>query len=186
MTGVVRGSPTTTVTEIATARLRLRRWRASDAEKMSAINSDPEVTQYLNTQIDASTLDCFVDNAADHWRTHGFGLFALEVLDGAAAGDLIGFAGVSYPSSIPDMARCPELAWRLSRAWWGLGLATEAAAAAWQYAREVLGVPSVVSIIHPENARSQSVARKLGMYRAGETLSPVLGLMVDVWRPSSP
>ena len=53
-----------------------------------------------------------------------------------------------------------ELGWALARAHWGHGYATEAARAAreWAFAR---GVESLISLIHPANARSIRVAEKL-------------------------
>jgi RimJ/RimL family protein N-acetyltransferase len=45
----------------------------------------------------------------------------------------------------------------------GGGLATEAAAACRDYARDVLGVSRLIAIIDPRNRPSQRVAEKLGM-----------------------
>ena len=75
----------------------------------------------------------------------------------------------------------PELGWRLARSAWGRGLATEAAAAARDDAFERLGLPELISIIHPENERSKRVAVKLGMRMRGEITNPVFGIDVGVW-----
>ena len=76
----------------------------------------------------------------------------------------------------------PELGWRLDRTAWGRGLATEAAVAARDDAFVRLGLAELISIIHPENHRSQRVAIKLGMRRALSIENLVLGRDVDVWR----
>jgi RimJ/RimL family protein N-acetyltransferase len=40
--------------------------------------------------------------------------------------------------------------------------------------------------VHPENARSQSVARKLGMEVERHVLNPILGRFVEVWSLDAP
>jgi RimJ/RimL family protein N-acetyltransferase len=76
--------------------------------------------------------------------------------------------------------------WRLDPAHRGRGLATEAATAASDDAFTRLGLPELISVIHPSNARSQRVAAKLGMTPARQIDNPVLGLKVDVWHLPSP
>ena len=56
----------------------------------------------------------------------------------------------------------PELGWALIRAYWGHGYATEAAAAIRDWAREALSIDGLVSLISPDNIRSQRVAERLG------------------------
>ena len=56
-----------------------------------------------------------------------------------------------------------EVGWTLRPDCWGRGYATEAGAASLAYAFGVLGLSEVFSVILPENARSQAVARRLGL-----------------------
>ncbi|HEY7828055.1 MAG TPA: GNAT family protein, partial [Candidatus Limnocylindrales bacterium] len=49
------------------------------------------------------------------------------------------------------------------------GFATEAAAAARAYARDVLGLDRLVALIHPDNVASQRVAEKIGLRLERET-----------------
>jgi RimJ/RimL family protein N-acetyltransferase len=56
-----------------------------------------------------------------------------------------------------------EIGWRLRRAAWGKGYATEGAVAVRDQAFETLGITSLVSLIQPGNAASARVAEKLGM-----------------------
>jgi RimJ/RimL family protein N-acetyltransferase len=44
-----------------------------------------------------------------------------------------------------------------------------------------LGLSELISVIHPENHRSQRVATKLGMCRARTIENRLLGREVDVW-----
>jgi len=55
------------------------------------------------------------------------------------------------------------VAYLLSKAYWGQGLATEGARAGLQYGFEVLGLDQIVGLVHPENRASQRVLEKLGM-----------------------
>lgn len=48
------------------------------------------------------------------------------------------------------------------------------------------GFDEVIAIIHPENARSQRVAHKLGMHIEQQVHNPVLGRLVDVWQVDNP
>jgi RimJ/RimL family protein N-acetyltransferase len=169
------------IEEIRTPRLRLRPWVPEDEAAMAAINRDPEVTRHLNRPVDAAAIDAFYGIVAEHWATHGFGFFAVEPHDGPHAGTFIGFVGVAYPTFLPAVAARPELGWRLARETWGHGYATEAAAAARDDARDRLGLDHLISIIHPDNERSQRVAAKLGMQIESQIFNPVLDRDVDVW-----
>ena len=164
--------------ELRTERLLLRRWRPSDVGPMGAINADPEVARYLNRVPPGGS---FVPALETLWRQDGFGLWALESTEPESAGELLGFAGLGHPSFIPALEIEVEIGWRLARSAWGRGLATEAARAALAYARGPLGLPRLISIIHPENARSQRVAEKLGMKVGRLVDNPVLGVPVEVW-----
>jgi RimJ/RimL family protein N-acetyltransferase len=112
------------------------------------------------------------------WRTDGLGPFVLET----AAPDrrVIGQAGImifdtrdwtpSTRAKAGSHAR-PELGWALTRAYWGYGYATEAAAAIRDWAYQRPGVDRLVSLISPDNVRSQRVARRLGATPT-ETVTP--------------
>jgi RimJ/RimL family protein N-acetyltransferase len=169
-----------------TGRLILRRWRPEDARPMAAINSDPAVTEFLNRRMDGAATAAFLGRTEAHWAEHGFGHWAVEPLTGPLAGAMIGFVGVAYPTFMPELATRPELGWRLGAASWGSGYATEAALAARDDAFTRLGLPELISIIHPDNERSQRVAEKAGMTIERQVHNEVLGRDVDVWQVAAP
>ena len=60
-----------------------------------------------------------------------------------------------------------EIAFNLSRAHWGQGLATEAAGAALHHAFHELGLNRIEAACMPENTSSRKVLEKLGMICEG-------------------
>jgi RimJ/RimL family protein N-acetyltransferase len=171
---------------LRTERLILRPWRDEDAVPMAAVNSDPAVTELLNRRMDAAATAAFLDRTEAHWAEHGFGHWAVEPVAGPLAGAMIGFVGVAYPTFLPALATRPELGWRLAAASWGSGYATEAALAARDDAFTRLALPELISIIHPDNDRSQRVATKLGMTIEHQLFNPVIDREVDVWQLPRP
>jgi RimJ/RimL family protein N-acetyltransferase len=160
--------------QLVTSRLRLRRWREDDETAIAELSGDPEVRRYLNPAAGP-----YVERFEAHWREHGFGLWAVQRLEPEA--ECIGFVGLAYPKFLPAVAHRPEIGWRLARSAWGQGLAGEAALAVRDHALGPLGLPGLISIIHPENRRSQRVAAKLGMSVTQHVHNPVMGVAVEIW-----
>ena len=157
---------------LTTERLVLRPWRDDDLEPFAALNADPAVVEHLPGPLSRSESDAFVERIEAHHDRWGFGLWAVEVADGGALhGRLAGFTGLAVPGFDPPFAHraqpCVEVGWRLARAAWGHGYATEAAREALRVAFDDLGLPEVVSFTVPANTRSQAVMRRLGMVYDG-------------------
>jgi [ribosomal protein S5]-alanine N-acetyltransferase len=91
------------------------------------------------------------------WELRGTGQWALEE---KATGAFAGRAGLHRPER-PDWPGI-ELGWALHPDHWGKGYATEAGAAARDYAFGHHDVDAIYSLILHENTRSQAVARRLG------------------------
>jgi RimJ/RimL family protein N-acetyltransferase len=173
---------TVAVHELRTERLLLRRWRESDEAPMAAINRDPEVARFLNRPVDEAAVEGFLGLMTGHWEKYGFGPWVVESAEPETAGRFLGFAGLAHvPPFLAAAGPLPELGWRLERASWGRGLATEAAIAARDDAFARHGLEKLMSIIHPGNVRSHRVAAKIGMHRAREIENPVLGINAEIW-----
>jgi RimJ/RimL family protein N-acetyltransferase len=69
----------------------------------------------------------------------------------------------------PEGEHKTKVGWRLGRAHWGRGLATEGALASVRYGFEGLGLKRIISITLPENAASRRVMEKAGLTYRGET-----------------
>lgn len=142
--------------ELRTERLILRRWRSSDRPPFASLNADPAVAEYLSGPLARDESDAFIDRMEAHWDQHGYGLWAVEVPGEA---DCIGFAGIQRLAFMPK----DEIGWRLARAFWGLGYATEAAQAALADGFERVGFEEIISITVPTNARSRRVMERIGL-----------------------
>ncbi|MFV0358196.1 GNAT family N-acetyltransferase [Tropicimonas sp.] len=90
-----------------------------------------------------------------HWVMRGFGMRTITARGTDAA---LGFCGLWYPGTWPE----PEIGWTLYDGAEGKGIAFEAALAVRTHAFDALGRKTLVSYIHPENARSIALAERLG------------------------
>src|SRR3954447_11742815 len=97
--------------DVITARLRLSRWDpALHTPALEAINSSPEAVRYLNDGVPYTPAESAAQSArfASHWAAHGFGLWAVTVLE---TGEVMGFAGLSHPLWFPELADQVEVGW---------------------------------------------------------------------------
>jgi ribosomal-protein-alanine N-acetyltransferase len=145
---------------LRTDRLVLRRWRASDREPFAALNADPVVMEHLVARLTRDQSDTMVDVIEAGFDEHGFGLWALEVVD---TGDFIGFTGLSVVRFDAPFAPAVEVGWRLANTAWGHGYASEAARRAIAYGLDEVGLPEIVSFATVRNARSRAVMERVGM-----------------------
>jgi RimJ/RimL family protein N-acetyltransferase len=143
---------------IRTERLLLREWREEDRDPWAALNADPQVMEYFPATLDRAESDAAFDRIASTLAERGRGLWALD-LDGA----FIGFTGLAEPRFDAPFTPATEIGWRLARAAWGHGYATEAASAVLDHAFGALGLREVVSFTSVGNVRSRSVMERLGM-----------------------
>lgn len=143
-----------------TGRLTLRHLRPEDAAPLLAVFGDAEVMRFGDGPQPAAYVEAWVRRAIDeHYPAQGFGPYAVVE---RASGALLGYCGLF---AFPDVGGRPEieLGYRLARAAWGRGYATEAAAAARDHAFATLGLARLIALIDPANTRSVAVAQKIGM-----------------------
>ena len=154
--------------DFETERLLLRGWRERDVEPYARLCADPEVMRFIGNGSTLTREESVeqISRFSRHWEERGFGLWALEE---RASGTFIGFAGLAYQEDWAEGGHKTEVGWRLDRAFWGRGLATEAAKASVAYGLEKVGLERIVSIIRPENTASRRVAEKAGLTLRGET-----------------
>jgi RimJ/RimL family protein N-acetyltransferase len=148
--------------EIGTQRLVLRQWRDSDRDPFAAMSTDPAVMQYLRALPTRETCDAWIGFQIAHQARHGFCMWAVELRQSGAFVGAVGLVHVGFAASFTPAV---EIGWRLARATWGQGLATEAAREALAFGFAELGFEEIVAYAAPANRASQNVMRKLGMSR---------------------
>lgn len=147
-------------TELRTERLRLRRWHDSDLAPFAELNADPVVMEHYPAVLTPTESDAMVARIAETFDEHGYGLFAVEVV---ATGAFAGYVGLWPATFEAPFTPAVEVGWRLARAYWGQGYATEAARAATRDGFDRLNLAEIVSFTATTNTRSQRVMEKLGM-----------------------
>jgi RimJ/RimL family protein N-acetyltransferase len=139
---------------IRTERLLLRRWRPEDAAPLAALNADPEVMRFVGGPIGRAASDGTIARSTAFHAARGYGRWAVE-----HEGALLGYVGLGTHPVIGDGV---EIGWRLARSAWGRGFATEGARAV-VAAAPAFGLDRLVAVVHPDNAASVAVCRRLGM-----------------------
>jgi RimJ/RimL family protein N-acetyltransferase len=149
--------------ELATARLLMRRWRASDRGPFAALNDDPRVMEYFPARLTRAESDQLIDAIEAAFEQRGYGFWALEL---RASGEFLGFTGVAEVMSFKaPFTPSVEVGWRLARSAWGQGYATEAARASIAFGFQQAGLDEIVSFTSALNLRSAAVMERIGMTR---------------------
>lgn len=145
---------------ITTDRLLLRRWRETDRLPFQKMNADPRVMEFMPAPLSPAESDSLVARIDAHFERHGFGPFAVELIENHS---FIGYIGLFVPAFDAPFMPAVEIGWRLASHYWGRGLATEGARTAVNYAFEDLGLENLVSFTVPGNLRSRRVMENIGM-----------------------
>jgi RimJ/RimL family protein N-acetyltransferase len=159
---------------LETKSLTLRRLVTQDLGELFAFYSDPAVIQYIpdaprTYEETKKELEWFMNG---HPKFPKLGLWATIYKE---TGQFIGRCGL-LPSTIEGQAEV-EVAFALSKSYWGQGLATEAAQGIVQYAFDHLGLSRLICLIEHDNQGSIRVATKIGMQFEREAMDqygPVL------------
>lgn len=149
------------VKRLETERLWLDDWRADDAGPLAAMNADPEVMRHIGAgpRAPAEALA----EARAFLATPRPGPLGRWAVRNKAGGAFLGMAGL-FPL---DGGEEIELAYRLVRAAWSRGLASEAARRLLAYGFDEAGLERLVAVTDRRNARSQRVLVKLGFRYRG-------------------
>lgn len=150
------------MTELRTARLRLRPFRPEDLPAYTAIRAHPATARFLPGGASAVTEAAERARRAieawnrEAWASGGYAPWAVEHIENG--GRLIGHLGLRH---LPEIGET-ELAYLLEPPAWGQGFATEGGRAAIDFARDRLGLSYLVALAIPDNTASIAVMRRCG------------------------
>jgi RimJ/RimL family protein N-acetyltransferase len=173
--------------EFRTARLELRRLTRAHLDDLVELDADPEVMRFISGGVPnpRSLYESEILARMTGWDDEPFGFLAVY------EGDT--FQGWFHLRPSVADATVLELGYRLRRAAWGRGLATEGALALLTHAFDTLDQPAVDACAHPDNAASIHVLQKCGMRFVGTFMHPRVPLEVvrylvdrEQWRARGP
>ncbi|TWE22350.1 RimJ/RimL family protein N-acetyltransferase [Prauserella muralis] len=150
--------------DLTTARMRLRRFTEADAESLAALHGDPEVMRFIGdgrpvprAVVVERALPAILRDYDE--LPDGFGRYAAME---TAEESFLGWFSLRPASSV-GLCGGIELGYRLRRAVWGRGYATEGARALVRHAFADLGVDRVVATTMTINTASRRVLEKAGL-----------------------
>ena len=147
---------------LETGRMILRRFTEDDAGFLFELDSDPEVMRFLTggvpTPRDAIQNDILPAFLRSYEPFTGFGVFAAIEKD---SGEFLGWFSLR-PKDASDPGNV-SLGYRLRRAAWGRGYATEVARALIRKGFTDLGVQRVYATTYQDNLASRRVMEKAGL-----------------------
>lgn len=164
-----------TTPTLTTQRLTLRPPVESDFPALAAFLASPRTVHIGGPVTDEWEQWRIFLAGAGHWALKGYGFFTTLLGDTP-----IGRVGLVNHVMWPE----PEIGWQIFDGHEGKGYVTEAARAVlhWAYTEKRMG--PLISHIHPDNAGSRAVARRLGAIHESDTL--LLGDPAEIWRHPIP
>lgn len=143
----------------------------SDLEQMSMLNLDQEVMTYFPFLPSRKQTEEFIIRMQKQFLSKGFCYFPVERLN---TKEFIGFIGLSEQKFDSDFTPCIDIGWRISKKYWGKGLATEGAKTCLSYAKNNLELKKIYATAPKINTRSIAVMKKIGMTYSREFQHPNL------------
>lgn len=142
-------------------RLFVRPVTPSDADDLFRIYGDLETNTFnpAGPHPDINHSRDVLSRAIRHWKSHGFGTWAISLRDNPDR--IIGFGGLSI-RNFADIT-INNLGYRFSTESWGKGLATEFANYAVGYGFNALKLSEISAIVRANHLASQNVLIKAGL-----------------------
>lgn len=144
-------------------RLELRGWTRSeeDLSRAARLWSDEEVTRFLGGPYSPEEVRARVEREIANGERYGIQYWQVLTLPERE------FAGCCGLKPVPGSHDAFELGFQLLPAYWGRGLAGEAARSVIAFAFDELGASALYAGRHPENTRSAALLDRLGFVQIG-------------------
>jgi RimJ/RimL family protein N-acetyltransferase len=153
-----------------TERLTFRAWAADDLALAEGLWGDPQVTALLGGPLDAAQVAERLSREREHLTRHGVQYWPVF---SRAGGEHVGCCGLTPYRLADDLF---ELGFHLRPAFWGQGLAREAARAVIDHAFTARGLSALYAGHHPDNAASRRLLEGLGFRYTHHERYPATGL----------
>lgn len=141
-------------------RLGFRAWSSEDLSVFAKINADEAVMSFFPSPLSENqTLD-FIERMQQQQQDFGHCYFATVLLSN---GELIGCIGLGKKDFESYFTPCVDIGWRIAKAHWNKGYATEGAERCLEYAFKELQLKEIFSIAPAINTPSIQVMKKIGM-----------------------
>ena len=141
--------------DLLTERLRLRGLDESDASDLAAMNADPEVMRFI---AEPKPYDDALRQAKSFIAWNRENPQRFWAIEDRRHGGFHGWVFLARLDELDDV----ELGYRLPRASWGRGIATEASRRIVELAFTEQRLPRLIAVTDPGHRRSQHVLKKLG------------------------
>lgn len=181
--------------QIHTARLLLRRFRASDFESFLAYRNDPQVARYQGWSVPYGEQDArhFVESM-QAFEQPEVGEHMQIAIEHRASQAMIGDVMCHIHSSDPRQA---TIGFTLAPSWWGQGYALEAVRALLDYLFFTRNMHRVAADCDVDNTASWQLLERAGFRREAHFVESFLqdgrysseyhyGLLRREWQPSAP
>jgi len=147
---------------LETERVALRRFTEADVDLLFELDGDPDVMRFLSggkpTPRDVIQHEILPRFLHSYERGEGFGYWAAME---KTSGDFLGWFSFRPPAAaVPNEV---ELGYRLRKAAWGRGYATEVSRALIRKGFTELGLRRVIATTYQDNLASRRVMEKAGM-----------------------
>jgi RimJ/RimL family protein N-acetyltransferase len=146
--------------QLNTPRLIGRPARPADFTDIRRLHTDPRVTATLSADGKTFTDEqsrAFLQRAADHWKSHSFGLWMLR---DRSNNDFVGYGGIKH-AEVEGRDEI-ELAYAITSNHQGKGFATEISFAALKLAFDAIHLDRIVAFTLPHNKASRRVMEHCG------------------------
>jgi RimJ/RimL family protein N-acetyltransferase len=151
---------------MSSAHLIYRTPAVGDLDRLFAIYSDTQ-TQLFNPSgpmTDKAQAAALLEGWIEHWRTHGYGWWAIARKE--LPEHVIGFGGIGWHDFLG--VQRVNLGYRFAVEAWGQGFATETGKAALNFGFSNVQLGDVYAYVRPTHTASIRVLEKIGMQRCGE------------------
>lgn len=153
---------------IETERLIMRELLPMDAEGMFALDSNPNVHQYLgnNPVQSIEQIHGAINSIRNQYLTRGIGRFAVILKE---TNEFIGWSGLKYTTEPENNhVNFYDLGYRLQEKHWRKGYALESARAWLDYGFNQMNIKTMYTSAHIDNVGSNAILQKIGMIQNGQ------------------